>query len=125
VPAAVDGVVKSVHVREGDYVHQGAALADLEDWNYRADLAAAEAKYAEATATMNRALAQNDGTLAGTERMKVDYFKAEVARAHELLDRTVIKAPFDGVVTTPQIQNSVGRRLPHSRLNYRHDSGNR
>jgi RND family efflux transporter MFP subunit len=113
VPAAVDGVVKSVHVREGDYVHQGAALADLEDWNYRADLAAAEAKYAEATATMNRALAQNDGTLAGTERMKVNYFKAEVARARELLDRTIIKAPFDGVVTTPQIQNSVGRRLQH------------
>jgi len=113
VPAAVDGVVKSVHVREGDYVHQGAALADLEDWNYRADLAAAEAKYAEATATMNRALAQNDGTLAGTERMKVDYFKAELTRARELLDRTIIRAPFDGVVTTPQIQNSVGRRLQH------------
>ncbi len=113
VPAAVDGVVKSVHVREGDYVHQGTALADLEDWNYRADLAAAEAKYAEATATMNRALAQNDGTLAGNQRVRVDYFKSEVARARELLDRTIIKAPFDGVVTTPQIQNSVGRRLQH------------
>src|SRR5208282_5323331 len=78
-----------------------------------ADLAAAEAKYSEAMATMNRALSQNDGTLAGTERVKVDYFKAELTRARERLDRTTLRAPFDGVVTTPQVQNSVGRRLVH------------
>jgi len=113
VQAGIDGVVKNVFVREGDYVRQSAVLAELEDWSYRADLAAAEAKYAEATATMNRALAQNDGTLAGTERVKVDYFRSELTRARERLDRTTIRAPFDGVVTTAQVQNSVGRRLMH------------
>jgi RND family efflux transporter MFP subunit len=113
VQAGVDGVVKNVYIREGDYVRQGAVLAELEDWNYRADLAAAEAKYSEAMETMNRALAQNDGTLAGNERVKVDYFKAELARARERMDRVTIRAPFDGVVTTPQVQNSVGRRLMH------------
>jgi RND family efflux transporter MFP subunit len=113
VQAGVDGVVKNVYVHEGDQVRQGAVLAELEDWNYRADLAAAEAKYVEAMATMNRALAQNDGTTAGTERVKVDYFKAELTRARERLDRATIRAPFDGVVTTPQVQNSVGRRLMH------------
>jgi RND family efflux transporter MFP subunit len=114
VQAGVDGVVKSVYTREGDHVRQGAVLAELEDWNYRADVVAAEAKYSEAMATMNRALAQNEGSLAGTERTKVDYFKAELGRARERLDRTTIRAPFDGVVTTPQVQNSVGRRLIHS-----------
>jgi RND family efflux transporter MFP subunit len=113
VQAGVDGVVKNVYTHEGDHVPQGAILAELEDWNYRADVAAAEAKYSEATTTMNRALAQNDGTLAGTERVKVDYFKAELSRARERLDRATIRAPFDGVVTTPQVQNSVGRRLMH------------
>ncbi len=109
--AGVDGVVKNVYVREGEHVRQGEVLAELEDWNYRADLAAAQAKYAEATETMNRALAQNDGTLAGEQRAKVDYLRADLARARERLDRTVIWAPFDGVVTTTQVQNSVGRRL--------------
>jgi len=113
VQAEVDGVVKNVYVREGDFVKQGAVLAELEDWNYRADSADAEAKYGEAMATMNRALAQNDGTLAGTERVRVDYFRAELARARERLDRTTIRAPFDGVVTTAQVRNSVGRRLMH------------
>jgi RND family efflux transporter MFP subunit len=113
VQAGVDGVVKNVYIHEGDYVRQGAALAELEDWNYRAELVAAEAKYSEAMATMNRALAQNDGTLAGTERLKVDYFRAEMTRARERLDRATIRAPFDGVVTTPLVQNSAGRRLIH------------
>ncbi|MGB8867496.1 MAG: efflux RND transporter periplasmic adaptor subunit, partial [Candidatus Sulfotelmatobacter sp.] len=113
VQPGVDGVVKNVYIREGERVRQGAVLAELEDWNYRADLAAAEAKYSEAMETMNRALAQNDGTLAGTERVKVDYFRAELARGRERLDRTTIRAPFDGVVSTPQVQNSVGRRLMH------------
>ena len=113
VQAGVDGVVKNVYIHEGDHVRQGAVLAELEDWNYRADVAAAEAKYSEAMATMNRALSQNDGTLAGTEQVKVDYFKAERTRARERLDRTTIRSPFDGVVTTPQVQNSVGRRLLH------------
>ncbi|MGA2643686.1 MAG: efflux RND transporter periplasmic adaptor subunit [Candidatus Sulfotelmatobacter sp.] len=113
VQAGVDGVVKNVLIREGDFVRQGVVLAELEDWNYRADLADAQAKYAEAMATMNRALAQNDGTLAGTERVKVDYFKSELARARERLERTSIRAPFDGIVTTAQVRNSVGRRLMH------------
>ena len=113
VQAGVDGVVKNVYIHEGDRVWQGAVLAELEDWNYRADVAAAEAKYSEAMATMNRALSQNDGTLAGTGQVKVDYFKAELTRARERLDRTTIRAPFEGVVATPQIQNSVGRRLMH------------
>lgn len=113
VQAGVDGVVKNVYVREGDHVQQGAVLAELEDWDYRAELAAAEARYSEAMATMNRALAQGDGTLAGTERVKADYFKAELVRARERLERATLRAPFDGVVATAQVQNSVGRRLMH------------
>lgn len=113
VQAGVDGIVKNVYIREGDHVQQGAVLAELEDWNYRADLAAAEAKYGEAMATMNRALAQNDGTLAGTEQVKIGYLKAEMTRARERLDRATIRSPLDGVVNTPQVQNSVGRRLMH------------
>jgi RND family efflux transporter MFP subunit len=113
VQAGVDGVVRNVLVHEGDHVKQGAVLAEIEDWNFRADMAEAQAKYSESMATMNRALAQNDGTLAGTEQAKLDYLKADLARAREQLAWTTIRAPFDGVVSTTQVQNSVGRRLMH------------
>jgi len=111
VQPGVDGVVKNVYVREGDRVTRNAVLAELEDWNYRADVAVAQARYSEAMEAMNRALAQSDGTRAGTERVKADYWKAESTRAQERLDRTIIRAPLAGVITTPHMENAVGRRL--------------
>jgi RND family efflux transporter MFP subunit len=111
VQPGVDGVVKNVYVREGDQVTRNTVLAELEDWNYRTDVAAAQARYSEAMEAMNRALAQNDGTRAGTERVKADYSKAELTRAQERLDRTIIRAPFAGVITTPHVENAIGRRL--------------
>lgn len=111
VQPGVDGVVKKVYVHEGDRVKKNTVLAELEDWNYRDEVAASQARYTEAAEAMNRALAQNDGTRAGIERVKADYWKAELARAQERLDRTTIRSPIDGIIATPHVENSVGRRL--------------
>ena len=113
IQSELDGVVKAVFVSEGDHVKQGQVLATLEDWNPRSDLAAAQARYSEAMAAMNHSLSTGDGTDAGTERVKADYWNAELTRNRELLDRTVIRAPFDGIITTPHVEDSVGRRLAH------------
>jgi RND family efflux transporter MFP subunit len=113
IQSEVDGVVKAVYVREGEAVKPGAVLAELEDWNYRSDLATAQARYSEAATAVNRALSRNDGTQAGTEQVREAYWKSELARAREKLDRTVLRAPLDGVVTTPHVENFVGRRLAH------------
>jgi RND family efflux transporter MFP subunit len=109
----VEGVVARVHVREGDEVKRGTVLADLEDWDYRATLAAAEAKRNEAMALMNRALTSNDGTEAGIQRVQADYWTAEAKRAQERLDRTHLRSPIDGVVATPRVEDLVGRRLEY------------
>jgi RND family efflux transporter MFP subunit len=113
IQSEVDGVVKAVYVHEGETVKQGDVLAELEDWNYRADLATAQARYSEAATAVNRALSRNDGTQAGTEQVREAYWKSELARAREKLDRTVLRAPWDGIVTTPRVENFVGRRLAH------------
>ncbi|PYV60861.1 MAG: hypothetical protein DMG95_13615 [Acidobacteria bacterium] len=106
-----EGVISSVYVREGDVLKKGAAIASLEDWEYRSALAAAKAKYESATAQMDRALANNDGSEAGIQHAQADYWQAEVNRAQERLNRTVIRSPIDGVVATPQIENFVGHKL--------------
>ncbi|HYX68658.1 MAG TPA: efflux RND transporter periplasmic adaptor subunit, partial [Terriglobales bacterium] len=107
----VEGVVKQVYVREGDPVRKGTVLASLEDWEYRAALAAAEAKHQTAVALMDKALAGNDGTEAGIQRLQADYWAAEVARARERLERTNLRSPIDGVVATAHVEDQVGRRL--------------
>lgn len=109
--AEFDGVIKDVKVREGDVLKKGDAIAELEDWEYRSALAAAKAKYEIATAQMDRALANNDGTEAGMQRAQADYWASEVLRAQARLDKTVIRSPIDGVVATPQIENLAGHKL--------------
>ncbi len=107
----IDGVVGKVFVREGEHVQKGQALGDLEDWDYRAALAEAQAKYQTANMEMNRALASNDGTQAGIQGVQAKYWASEVERARERVERTHLRALFDGWVTTPHVEDMVGRRL--------------
>jgi multidrug efflux pump subunit AcrA (membrane-fusion protein) len=45
--------------------------------------------------------------------VKADYWNAELARNRETMSRAMIRAPFDGIVTTPHVEDSVGRHLAH------------
>ncbi|HVO81578.1 MAG TPA: efflux RND transporter periplasmic adaptor subunit [Terriglobales bacterium] len=107
----VEGVVRSVYVKEGDAVKAGTVLADLQDWDYRSALAAAEAKHSAAQAEMNRALAANDGSEAGVQRVQAEYWAAEVQRARQRLEATHLRSPIEGIVATPYLETFVGRHL--------------
>ncbi len=107
----VEGVVQRVNVREGDAVMAGTVLATLTDWQYRAQLAAAQAKYETAVSQMNQALNGNDGGAAGIQRIQADYWASEVTRARERLDRTQLRSPINGVVATAHVEDLVGRKL--------------
>ena len=106
-----DGVVHRVLVREGDRVHRGSVLAEMDDAEFRQSLAEDEAKYGTAVSEMDRALAANDGTTAGVQRANVAYWSAEVGRARERLERTRLRSPIDGIVTTAFVENLSGRKL--------------
>lgn len=111
VQAEEDGIVRTVYVREGDPVKPGTLLADMNDWSARSALAAAEAKRDAALAAMDRSLANNDGAEAGVQRVEAEFRKAEVQRAQERLEHTRLRSPIDGIVTTPYVENMVGRKL--------------
>ena len=107
----VEGTVQQVNVREGEVVTAGTVLATLSDWQYRAQLAAAQAKYETAVSQMDRALNGNDGGEAGIQRNQADYWASEVARSRERLEHTQLRSPINGVVATPHVEDLVGRKL--------------
>jgi len=111
VQPEVEGVVSKVFVREGEAVKRGQALAEMEAWNLRSAVAEAQAKYETALLQMNHALAVNDGTEAGVHRVEADYWKAELGRAQQLLDKAELRSPIDGVVATPHVETFAGRKL--------------
>jgi multidrug resistance efflux pump len=106
-----EGVIAKVLVREGEPVRRGQVIAEMDSWDRRTAVAASEAKYQAALLQMDHSLASNDGAEAGIQRVQADYWKSEVAHAHEMLDRAQLRSPIDGVVATPHIDTFAGRRL--------------
>lgn len=111
VQPEVDGVIGKVFVREGQTVQAGEALGEMEAWNLRSAVAEAQARYESVLLQMNHALAVNDGTEAGVQRVQAEYWKAEVGRTQQLLDKAELRSPIDGVVATPHVETFAGRKL--------------
>ena len=107
-----DGVLEQVYVREGQHVQRGAVLAQMQNWEQTAELARAEAKYNAALEDMNRALAMNDGGLAGRKRVDADYWRGEVERTRGNLEATKLCAQMNGIVATPHVEDLKGKMLP-------------
>jgi RND family efflux transporter MFP subunit len=106
-----DGVVSKVLVKEGQMVRAGQVLAEMEDWNAQSGVAEAQSRYQSALLQMNNALATDDGTAAGVQRVQAEYWKAELDRARELLERSQLRSPIDGIIATPHVEDFAGRKL--------------
>ena len=107
----VEGVISKVLVAEGQHVNEGQVLATMESWNARSAIAEAQSKYQSSLLHMNHALASNDGSVAGAQKVQVEYWRGELDRAQTLLEKSQLRSPIDGVVSTPHVENFVGRKL--------------
>jgi RND family efflux transporter MFP subunit len=113
VQPEIEGVVGAVYVHEGQTVSRGQVLAEMNAWDFRSALAGAESKYQAALLQVNHSLAVSDSGEAGVQRVQADYWKGEVERAKNLVQKTQLRSPIDGVVSTPNVGNLVGRRLQY------------
>jgi len=113
----VPGRIERYFVEEGQAVHRGDPLVQLDDRDYRAATARTEAQLAVARANLdlaeaelrrNRAL-RRDGVVSAQEldvqenrasvaRATVAQLEAELAQARVNLEYTVLRAPTDGVI---------------------------
>jgi RND family efflux transporter MFP subunit len=110
VAAPVEGNVDKVYAHEGERVAAGQVLGTINDWQWRTNLAAAEAKYQETLLTMENDLAHGSAQ-AGADRANADYLRSEVAQARSRLDSAQLRSPIAGIVVTPNLQNSAGEHL--------------
>ncbi len=118
----------------GQFVSKGDLLARLDDSDYHADLAQAEASLAQAQAKLKEEIARgkvakktlrdvspNKKTALGLrepqrkqEEANVKFAKAGVERAKRNLAKTEIRAPFDALVKMKNI--NMGSYLPQGKL---------
>jgi RND family efflux transporter MFP subunit len=110
IAAPMDGNVQTVYAHEGQRVKEGDLLGALNDWQWRSDLAAAEAKYQEAMLAMQNDLARG-APQAGTDRGQTEYLRSEVARIRARIDSAQLRSPITGIVVTPNLENAAGKHL--------------
>ena len=110
VAAPVDGNVDKVYAHEGQRVAAGEILGSLNDWQWRANLAAAEAKYQQALLAMEDDLAHGSAR-AGADRANVNFLRSEAAQARARLESAQLRSPIAGIVVTPNLENVAGQHL--------------
>ncbi len=112
--AEIEGRIARLLVDEGDRVRRGQQLAVLVRDDQEILLRKAELREASATAAYRRGedlIAKELISREEFDRLTIDYeiARQELAEAQWGLDKTVIRAPFDGRVTAREVQ--VGQHL--------------
>jgi GAF domain-containing protein len=108
--APVEGTIANVYAREGQHVSRGEVLGTMDDWSWRNQLTAAQAKYEAAMLAMQGDLAHHSAR-AGEDRTQADYLYAEMERTRLRIANAQLRSPIDGIVMTPDLQNAVGEHL--------------
>ncbi|HMF08122.1 MAG TPA: GAF domain-containing protein, partial [Thermoanaerobaculia bacterium] len=111
VTAGVDGIVNAVFHREGDTVAAGAIIASLEDDAERAGLADAQAAYQIAQSEVARHREAGNAAALFEARSRAEESKARVDMEQQRLDFTRLRAPADGVIVTPRLEERVGQKM--------------
>ncbi|MCL4524265.1 MAG: efflux RND transporter periplasmic adaptor subunit, partial [Acidobacteria bacterium] len=111
VSAEVEGVVRSVRVREGARVNAGDLLAEVAPEEMRVALQQAQSNFDISSRRVLQLEAAGDLGEARMERARMQQAEAELNLAHTRLAATQIRSPITGVVITPRLEERTGQLL--------------
>ncbi|HMR02171.1 MAG TPA: efflux RND transporter periplasmic adaptor subunit, partial [Candidatus Competibacter phosphatis] len=99
----IAGRVETIHFREGQKIRQGEPLVTLDQEEYQAQLASSAAQLALEQSSYRRLQDMDRQQLASQQNLDEAKAKLDTARAQQELNRvrlskTVIRAPFDGMI---------------------------
>lgn len=105
------GIVDRVYVREGQQVRLGQLLAQLDVSDDQMKLARAEADLAQAQHAIAAAEFRNDPAAAAAARIQSEMHAAEVSFEQQRLNDADLRAPIQGVIVTPKVEQKIGTML--------------
>ncbi|MEQ6248042.1 GAF domain-containing protein [Sulfitobacter sp. HNIBRBA3233] len=118
VASPMDGYVASASAIPGDIVAEGDILASLDDRDLRLEIARWTTVRAQRQREYETALAERDRAAIGISATQISQADAEIALLEERLDRTEMRAPFDGVVLSGDLDQSVGAPVSRGQVLY-------
>jgi multidrug efflux pump subunit AcrA (membrane-fusion protein) len=109
VNTEIDGVVENVNYHEGDVVPSGAVIAVLRSDEYLLNLNDARARSDILERELTRVQAASGAAGAQIERVRLEQTQREIAFNRMKLEQTQIRAPINGVIITPKIEEKRGQ----------------
>ncbi len=111
IVARTTGPIVELNVEEGDFVREGQVLARIDAAEIEAQLGIARVNLAEAELSWNRAQSSYREEVISQEaydlaRSTFESAAAQIVGTEILLDYTVIRAPFDGLIIERVIKNA-------------------
>ena len=114
--APFEGYVAAALVRAGDTVKQGQPLARLDDRDLQLERTRWIAEREQLRRRLQAAMAQADRSAMGVLTAQIGQTDAQLALAEEKLSRTTLLAPFDGVVVSGDLSQSIGSPVEQGKL---------
>ncbi|WP_343211695.1 efflux RND transporter periplasmic adaptor subunit (plasmid) [Aliisedimentitalea scapharcae] len=118
VASPLDGYIASAAAIPGDVVAAGDVLAALDDRDLRLEIARWNTVRAQRQREYETALAVRDRAAIGISATQISQTEAEIALLQERLERTQMRAPFDGVVLSGDLAQSVGAPVSRGQVLY-------
>ncbi|WP_432698188.1 HlyD family efflux transporter periplasmic adaptor subunit [Marinobacterium sp. YM272] len=109
--APFGGYLAAQYARAGDLVENGQVLAVLDDRELTLERLRLITAERQSQAEYDRALAERNRAESNIIRAQIEQARAQLALVEEQLARTRILAPFDGVVVSGDLTQSVGASL--------------
>jgi RND family efflux transporter MFP subunit len=108
IAAPISGYLLSASVRAGDSVKQGDEMATLNDNDLRLEQAKLEGHLQKLQRQYRKAQSNRDLVNVRVVKEQINQAKAELALNTELLAKTHLLAPFDGVVIEGNLEQMLG-----------------
>jgi multidrug resistance efflux pump len=103
-----DGFIHGQFARAGDVVKAGAVLAELDGADLELERLRQIAHKRQYQLELDKALAKHDLAEINISRAQIDESDAEIDLSDQMIARAKLRAPFDAVVVTGDLSQSVG-----------------
>lgn len=109
--APFDGFLQQVQVRPGDTVRAGQVMASLDDRDLKIEEDRWASEKDQNASRLREAMANHDLAATAQIQAQVAQAEAQLALVRQKLDRSVIRAPFDGVVVSGDLSQELGASI--------------
>ena len=106
--APFEGYIADAPVRAGDLVREGDVLCTLDDRDLKLERLKWRGQREQYVKQYQQAMALRNAPLAQIVTTQIAQAEAELARVDEYLERARIRAPFEGLVVTGDLSQSIG-----------------